>query len=94
MWEAGVNGGQRVYRGARITRTRSICWRPSNGKDLTGIVTVERGDCITSFKRKYSSSPMEQLLRSLASREELANDADRGGKAGRRLHESGRSKRA
>ena len=57
-----------AFRGARITRTRAICWRPTNTV-VDSIRKVKREDRITSFKAKYTSSPMEQMLRDLAGRQ-------------------------
>ena len=88
IWQASTAANE--FRGARITRTRAICWRPC-ATTLDGVRKVKRGDRIETFKQTYKSNPMEQMLRSLAAREERANDFSRGGKAAARMKASGRS---
>ena len=87
VWQASTAANE--FRGARITRTRAICWRPC-AASLGGTRKIKRGDRIEIFKQRYGSNPMEQMLRSLAAREERANDFSRGGTAAARMKASGR----
>ena len=88
VWQPSTAANE--FRGSRITRTRAICWRPT-AISLDGVRKIKRGDRIETFKQTYRSNPMEQMLRSLAAREERANDASRGGKATLRMQQTGRA---